>query len=892
MTGAAPAPWLLDTEALDRRLASGEAPLPLLREALSAADEALATAFEAGQPVAELVAGRADVVDALLQRLWDRHLPAGPTLVAVGGYGRGELHPGSDIDILILLPEGEEPPREALETFLTLLWDVGLEVGQSVRTVAECEQEARADITVATNLMEARPLAGDPVLFRAMREATGAKRLWGGRAFFEAKWDEQIARHRKYFDAAYNLEPNIKEGPGGLRDIQMVGWVAKRHFGADSLADLVDHGFLTAEEHAELVTGQHFLWRVRFGLHLLAGRREDRLLFEHQRTLAERFGYRDDDRRLAVEHFMKAYYRTITGLSRLNEMLLQLFQEEILLADDPAEPFALNEHFQARRGFLEVRDPTLFERHPCALLELFLVMARNPQLQGVRAHTIRLVRRHRHLIGAEFRTDPEARRLFLEFLRQPRGVTHELRRMHRYGILGAYLPAFGAIVGQMQHDLYHVYTVDEHTLFVVRNLRRLTVPEFAHEHPLASALMGEVERPELLYIAALFHDIAKGRGGDHSRLGAADAATFCRDHGLSEADTDLVVWLVENHLLFSTTAQRQDISDPEVIHTFTARTGDRRHLDYLYLLTVADIRATSPTVWNSWKDALLAELYHATRDALARGPGHRLAAGEIAAAHQAEARRLLRDHAIDPEALEALWNGLDADYFRRHSPDELVWHAHAILTAAPDEVPLLRFRQQTQRGGTELFIHAPAEAAIFVRTASVLEQLGLDVADARIFTTAEGRALNSFTVLEESGEPIRSGERMREIGAALEATLSDSEPPPVDGRRPSRRQRHFPVATRVEFRDDPAHRRTVLHVETADRPGLLARVGGELLAAGVRIASAKIATFGERAEDVFFVTDPDGRPLRDPTRRQALAEAIRQALDRETESAPTQPPTP
>jgi [protein-PII] uridylyltransferase len=457
--------------------------------------------------------------------------------------------------------------------------------------------------------------------------------------------------------------------------------------------------------------------------------------------------------------------------------------------------------------------------------------------------------------------------------------------MHRHGVLGAYLPAFGAIVGQMQHDLYHVYTVDEHTLFVVRNLRRLTIPEFAHELPLASAIMAEVERPELLYIAALFHDIAKGRGGDHSELGAADAATFCRDHGLDEGDTALVAWLVENHLLFSMTAQRQDISDPDVVHTFTARMSDRRRLDYLYLLTVADIRATSPTVWNSWKDALLAELYHAARDAMARGPGHRLAAGEIADAHQAEARRLLRDHAIDPEALEALWNGLDADYFRRHNPDELVWHAHAILTATADEVPLLRFRQQTQRGGTELFIHAPADATIFVRTASVLEQLGLDVADARIFTTADGHALNSFTVLEEDGEPIHSGERLTEIGAALEATLSNPVPPPADQRRPTRRQRHFPVATRVHFHEDPAHRRTVLQVESADRPGLLALIGEELLAAGVRIASAKIATFGERAEDVFFVTDAQGRPLRDPGQQEALADAIRTALEQEARSS-------
>ena len=879
-----PAPWLLDEAALDRRLAAGD-PATLFRECHERTRARLATAFHEGRPVTELVHGRATVVDALLRRAWAHCLPEPAAtrlaLVAVGGYGRGELHLGSDIDIMILLPESGEVPEEALGAFLTFLWDIGLEVGQSVRTVADCETESRRDITVATNMMEARPIAGDEALFAAMQARTGPDRLWDSRAFFEAKWQEQIARHRKFHDTAHNLEPNVKEGPGGLRDIQMIGWVAKRHFNAETLYSLVGHGFLTEHEYTALAEGQAFLWRVRFGLHVLAGRREDRLLFDHQRALAREFGYADDDRRLAVEHFMKAYYRTITELRRLNELLLQLFQEEILLADAPVDtPRPLNSRFQAQRGFIEVVRPEVFAEEPTALLELFLVKARHPELQGVRANTIRLVRDHRHLIDADFRADPRARSLFMEFLRQPRGVTHELRRMNRYGVLAAYIPAFGEIVGQMQHDLFHAYTVDQHTLFVVRNLRRFTVPDFAHEFPLCSSLIAEQAQPELLYLAALFHDIAKGRGGDHSELGAEDAEVFCRDHGLSAQETALVVWLVRHHLLFSTTAQRKDISDPEVINAFAARVGDRRHLDGLYLLTVADMRATSPQVWNNWKDALLAELYHATRDALERGLDNRLDQAEMVEQHKGEARELLRQHALDPEALEALWQGFDDEYFRRYSADELVWHAQAILQREVSEGPLIQFRQRTQRGGTELFIHAPVDPTIFVRTTSVLEQLGLTVADARIVTSHDGHTLNSFTILEADGASISSGDRIDEIHAALRDGLTR----PLDemvgtSQRISRQLKHFPLPTRVDLREDPANQRTVLQVETADRPGLLALIGAELLDAGLRIQNAKITTLGERAEDIFFVTDDQGRPLKDPGLINGLAERIRAAVD-------------
>ena len=551
-------PVLFDSAALDSALGQGQAPLTAFRDALQSGVATLRQLFLDGTDAASLVRARSHTIDALVTRAWGLFMITaddGIALVAVGGYGRGELLPGSDIDLMILLESDDhEPHRIAIEGFLTLLWDIGLEVGHSVRNVVQCVDEARRDITVATNLMEARLLVGPETLFQAMRAATGPEQLWPIRDFFAAKLREQTARHHKYHDTAYKLEPNVKERPGGLRDIQMIGWVAKRHFGAETLAELVQHGFLTPAEYHDLIEGQNHLWRVRMALHLLSGRREDRLLFDHQRALAQQFGYRDEGPHLAVEQFMKRYYRTVMELNRLNEMLLQHFEEAILYADDSATPVAINKRFQARKGYLEVTYEKVFQHYPFALLELFLVLEQNPDLKGVRAATIRLVRDHRHLIDDEFRNDLRARSLFMEILRQPHGVNRALRRMNRYGILAAYLPLFGQIVGQMQYDLFHIYTVDEHTLFMVRNLRRFTVSNLAHEFPLCSRLMLNLPKTELLYLAGLFHDIAKGRGGDHSELGAKDAEAFCLHHGLSNYDAHLVSWLVQNHLIMSTTA--------------------------------------------------------------------------------------------------------------------------------------------------------------------------------------------------------------------------------------------------------------------------------------------------------------------------------------------------
>ena len=875
---------LFDPPHFEAALRASSQPLKVYRDALAQARNALEFRFLEGEPVTSLVSHHAGFIDQILQQAWRDKLGTDTdevALVAVGGYGRGELHPHSDIDLMILAPE-EALHRHAasLEGFLLFLWDIGLEVGHSVRTLQDCIDQGRADITVATNLMEARLLSGPQALFEQMREQTSQRHIWPGRAFFQAKWEEQIARHRKFHDTAFNLEPNIKEGPGGLRDIQTIGWVAKRHFGAETLRDLVSHGFLNEEEYQILEQGQTFLWRVRYGLHGLAKRREDRLLFDYQRKLALQFGYHDDGSRLAVEHFMKDYYRTILELGRLNEMLLQLFQEEILYTDEPGEIHPINSRFQSRHGFVEVTDNGIFRRYPFALLEIFLILAQNPALRGVRAGTIRLIRQHRHRIDEDFRADLRCRSLFMELLRQSQGITHELRRMNRYGILAAYLPVFGHVVGQMQHDLFHVYTVDEHTLFVVRNLRRFTVPEFHHEFPLCSRVSQRLPKPELLYIAGLFHDIAKGRGGDHSLLGAEDAEVFCRQHGLSDYDTHLISWLIRHHLLMSTTAQRKDISDPDVINAFASQVGSKAYLDYLYLLTVADIRATSPSVWNSWKDALLAELYHSTHKALRRGLSNPVAEGDLIAEHLDDALRILSLQRIPEGRARALWQRIEQNYFLRYNGAEIAWHTQGILNHGNSETPLVLVRQQTERGGTEIFLYTPIRLNQFTTSTSLLDQMGLNIVSARIIPSNDNYTLDTYIVLEADGKPISGQYRLQEIREQLHRLLNqpDQGPTPVQ-RQMTRQLKHFNIQTRVVFHEDPHQEHSIMEVITSDRPGLLSRIAQAMAQCDVRLKTAKIATFGERVEDIFFITNELGKPLDDDRQRQCLMEGIVAALE-------------
>jgi len=848
------------------------------REALTRARRSLARQFREGVPASALVRTSAAFIDTLLTKAWSAHdLPVdkGLALVAVGGYGRGELHPASDVDLLVLAGKGPDF-RARIQAFIAFLWDIGLEVGQSVRSVKDCVRESKKDITVATNLMEAHLIVGDAGLFEHMRRATSADKLWPSRKFFEAKWTEQRARHYKFHDTAYNLEPNVKEGPGGMRDIQMIGWVAKRHFGADTLHELVTHGFLTEPEHQSLTEGQSFLWQVRFALHILTGRREDRLLFDYQRTLAMDFGYSDDDTSLAVEKFMKRYYRTIMELSRLNEMLLELFQEAILHAEAPRSVAPISRRFQAVNGFIEVTDDNVFKRYPFALLEIFLIVQQHDELKGVRASTIRLIRDHRHLIDGKFRADIRARSLFMEILKQPNRITRELRRMHRYGVLEEYLPVFGAVVGQMQYDLFHTYTVDEHSLFVVQNIRAFASPERPQAMPRCAEIFAQLPKPHLLYIAGLFHDIAKGRGGDHSELGMRLAMDFCTGHGLGQYDARLVAWLVRHHLTMSLTAQRRDITDPDVIKDFARTVGDQNHLDYLLLLTVADIRGTNPALWNDWKATLLGDLYESTSRALRRGLENPVDRAELIAETQREARRLLKDsNGLGDRAAE-LWASLGDDYFLRSTAAEVAWHTRAIVEADADALPLALVRQG--RGGTEVFVYAADREFLFAASTSVLGRLGLNIVDSRIITADNGMTLDSYVVFELNGEPVSGAARAREISEALRAALADPSGARRDNRRLTKRQlRHFQTPTQVSFSDDAGNARTVMEVIAGDRPQLLSAIGWALADCKVRLQNAKIATFGERAEDVFFLTDASNRPLAEEsfdTIRERVAAAI------------------
>ncbi|SEP99134.1 UTP--GlnB (protein PII) uridylyltransferase, GlnD [Ectothiorhodospira magna] len=843
----------------------------------------LETAFTDGVDVADLVHARAIAMDHLLVAAWKAlllHQQPGLGLVAVGGYGRRELHPGSDIDILVLFEAPlDRDQEEGIGQFLTFLWDIGLEVGHSVRTLDDCTREAARDITVATNLLEARPLFMPPERFAALQARISPARMWNSRDFFAAKLAEQEARHQRFGETAYRLEPNLKEGPGGLRDIQMIGWVTQRHFGAGALAELVSHGFLTEAECHDLVAGQGYLWRVRFALHMLSGRREDRLLFDYQRRLAQLLGFTDQDHNLAVEQFMQQYFRTVMALERLNEMLLQHFSEAILLEDHGDEVVPINRRFQARRGFLEITHPQVFRQHPPALLETFLLLQQHPELKGIRASTIREIRAHRHLIDDDFRNHLTCRTLFMDILRQPHGVTQQLRRMNRYGVLPAYLPAFGLIVGRMQYDLFHIYTVDEHILGVIRNLRRFAVAEKDSELPECARLFRQIPRPELLYLAGLFHDIAKGRDGDHSELGADEARTFCLHHGLSVHDANLVAWLVKAHLLMSLTAQRRDISDPGVVMAFAGQVGNSMRLHHLYLLTVADIQGTNPQLWNAWKNALLSSLLSSTQRMLRRGLDNPPDQDELVGEVQTHALELLQAQGMAASDCLRIWGHFDAEYFLRHSADEIAWHTRAIHEVDEADLPLVLVRQETARGSTEIFLYTQDHPHLFALTATALTQLGLDIVDARIITTRTDRTLDTFLVLEDTGQPIASAERVQEIGRLLRERLNDPDKRPgVIRRTTPRRLKHFDVATQVSFDPLPHHNRTVLSISTADRPGLLSRIGIVLMDCGVKVYNAKIATAGEQADDVFYVTELNDQPIQDPERRQLIADRLREAL--------------
>lgn len=880
---------LLDIEQLKQDFENDASPIKVLKNALKTVHEDQINQFENNRNIVHLVYERSFAIDNILELCWNYHGldQFNAALIAVGGYGRRELHPYSDVDILILhsgeyaLENGETEFAEKLQQFITLVWDIGLDLGQSVRTIEESVNEAVSDLTIISNLIESRFITGHINLFLQLKKEIDPDKIWDTKSFVEAKIAEQTSRHQKFHDTAYNLEPNIKEGPGGLRDIQIIGWVAKRHFKAETLKELVTYKFLTATEYEQLEKGQSFLWKIRFALHTLRKRREDRLLFDYQRELAIQFGYKDADGKLAVEYFMKDYYKNILELERLNEILLQYFNEVILYQDQSAQTEKINRRFLIYKGYIATTNPEVFKYYPFALLEIFLLMAENPNIKGVRASTIRQIRAHRYLIDDTFRKDLRCRTLFMEILRQKTGITHQMRRMNRYGVLAEYIPAFKAIVGQMQHDLYHAYTVDEHTLKVLRNARRIGIEKHAHELPLASKIFATLPKPELIYLASLFHDIGKGRGGDHSTIGAEETEKFCQLHELNHNDTRLVTWLVQNHLIMSTTAQKKDLGDPQVIHSFALRMTDKVHLDYLYILTVSDIRATSPKVWNAWKDSLLIELYNLTLEALGHGLDNPIEQIEKIRRTKDNVKQMMQERHYAERQIEEIWRNLPKDYFLQNNVQDIALHTEMIINHQVATDPLISVRGIEEKGSTEVFIHMPQKSHVFALVTSILAQLALNVTEAKTYRTSSGNLIQIYNILDIRDEVITDRERIDQITDALYKELSIDEEFNQENSfyNLPRTLKQFALATEVDFSEDLENNWTIMNVTASNRPFLLSKIGHVLIQHKVHLVNARISTFGEKVEDVFYISDLNNQMITDFEKLKALKESLVTCLD-------------
>ena len=827
-----------------------------VRSSLATATRRLLDEFDATGRSQRLLRGLARAHDVALRTCWTlAAMPPSAALMAVGGYGRGEHYPHSDIDLLILLagaPDAAE--AAAIEGLVGMLWDLGFEVGHSVRTIADCMVEASRDITVATALLEARPIAGDRTLGIAMLDAL--KRSIDPQQFFRAKMLEQQQRHARYQDTPYALEPNIKESPGGLRDLQMILWTARAAGFGTSWTELEARSLVTPVEARQLRRCENFVQRLRIRLHRIARRREDRLVFDLQTALAEEFGFEQTATRRASEVLMQHYYRTAKVVTQLNTIVLQTIESALMPARHVA-PVAIDAHFVNAGGLLDIVDEGVFFRDPSALLQAFLVIQRHSEIEGMTARLMNAVWHGRTLIDAAFRRDPGNRALFMQILQEPRGIVHALRRMNQLSVMGRYLPAFRRIVGQMQHDLYHVYTVDQHILMVIRNIRRFTMPEFAHEYPLCSRLIAEFERPWLLYVAALFHDIAKGRGGDHSQLGSQDVRRFARDHGLASEDVALLVFLVEQHLTMSRVAQKEDSSDPAVLADFARVVGDERGLTALYLLTVADIRGTSPKVWNAWKGKLLEDLFFRTMRIVAVQGDHQ---GHVAPteleARRTEARRILGLYAFDGEAIERFWKRLDVAWFLRHEAQDIAWITRAFALVQDLRRPRVRARLSPAGEGLQIAVFTPDQPDLLARICQYFDRQRFFIVDARVHTTlgneGERHALDAFHVLDPDGGHYRDRIANIERDLAQHLAIAAPLPPPATG-RPSRQSRSFPITPTVDLRPDERGRFFLLTLSTSDREGLLYAILRILATHHVNVQAAKITTLGERVEDFFLL---------------------------------------
>ena len=822
-----------------------------LREQLKLGRQTIVADYELDRQPERLLKRMRQNADRVLTQAWKQFsMPASTSLVAVGGYGRGELFPCSDIDLLILLPSApDQALKEKLELLVQLLWDLGLEIGHSIRTVDECLTEAAADITVQTSLLEARLIYGSRTRFQELQ--IRCAQAMDARAFFQDKILELRQRHVKYENTPYSLEPNCKESPGGLRDLQVILWVAKAAGLGDSWRKLAERDLITSTEARQLASKERAFKDIRIRLHLHAGRREDRLIFDVQSAIAETFGFATTDTRRASEVLMQRYYWAAKAVTQLNTILLQNIEAHLFPQVSVSR--AVSPRFNEVNGMIDIVHERVFEETPSALLEIFLLLEQHGELKGMTARTQRAVWHERFRIDAKFRRDPANRALFMQIIQAPKGITHTLRLMNQLSILGRYLPNFRRIIGQMQHDLFHVYTVDQHILMVVRNVRRFAIPEHAHEYPFCSQLMANFAQPWLIYVAALFHDIAKGRGGDHSELGKHDARVFCRNHGLSKEDTQLVIFLVEHHLLMSQVAQKQDLSDPDVVRAFVKTVKTERHLTALYLLTVADIRGTSPKVWNAWKGKLLEDLYRMSLRVLG---GEAPSADRELRNRQREAIASLRLYGLSEHAHEALWKTLDVGYFLRHDASEIAWQTRVLCEHTGSDKAIVRCRLGPIGEGLQVVVYLRDRPDLFARICSYFDSKNFSILDAKVQTTRDGYALDTFLVSEPT-----FADNYRELITLIEHDLgwwlqSESELPSPGKVRLSRLSRTFPITPSVHLSPDERGQYHLLSISASDRTGLLYSIASVLARYKVNLHTAKITTLGERVEDVFLVDGP------------------------------------
>ncbi|WP_082868940.1 MULTISPECIES: [protein-PII] uridylyltransferase [unclassified Oleiphilus] len=862
-------------------------PAKATKEYLKRAADCFDELYCDGEDIRAIIGAKAWFMDQVLNALWSRYAfdQDNFSLIAVGGYGRGELQPHSDIDLLILAKDQIPTESESdLSSFITLLWDLSLEIGHSVRTIDECIEQASLDVTIATNLLETRTISGAESLKSTLTSRMYSDEVYTSKDYFMAKFKEQVERHERYGGNEYNLEPNIKASPGTLRDIQTVGWITKRHFGPEAKTARERYHFLTDEEFNLLLSGETFLWSLRYGLQMVANRSENRLLFDHQRKVAKILGYEDSDNSLGVELMMQRYYRTVLALAELADVILQYFDGFYLNPNRETVTTPLNNRFQVSNGYVETVDDGVFDRSPYALIEIFLLMAQNPAIKGIHATTIRLIREHQYLIDDSFRADLANTTMFREILRTPHRLHRTLRNMLKYNVLSRYLPEFASTVGQMQHDLFHTYTVDAHTIRLVRNIVRLHDEQHKESFPLAASLVKGLPKLELLYVAGIYHDIAKGRGGDHSELGAIDVRAFCQRHHFSERDTHLVSWLVEQHLLMSTTAQKKDVADPEIIYEFAAKIPSIVHLEYLYVLTVCDIAATNPKLWNTWRASLLQQLFVEARRALRKGVESPVSRGAWINATRQEVRSTLFQKEYLASHVNDLVDTLDDEFFLQGAVDDIVWQCEAILAQEDKAQPVIALRDKddgTNQGFSQLMVYLRSDDDLFAAKTAMLEQLNINVLSARISSASGGFTVSNFAITNSNGDSLADDpERKSLIIEKLSEALDDpNDYPEIIGRRTPRALKHFSFPTEVTLSNDAVNHRTVVEVVTPDRPGLLARIGHILYQHDLSLVSARIATLGERVEDVFFITQENGFPLSDVEQCETLQHDICTQLD-------------